>query len=152
MSTNPKDVIGNTKLPLHLWPAEASALGCLGMLEGALKYGRNNFIAGDGVVASIYVTAAIGHLQAWQSGEELTTDTNADHLGNAIASIAIIIKARAHGKLVDDRDYSPAPGSYRKFIDSITTRVTYLKQLFADRRPKHYTIADNTLKSDINVK
>lgn len=141
-STNPKDAIGNVKLPLHLWPAEATALGCLGMLEGALKYGRNNYVAGDGVIASIYVAACKRHLDAWFSGENMTRDTKQDHLGNALACLAIIVKARAHDKLIDDRDHAPIDG-YQQLVDEITPRVKQLQEMFADKNPRHYTIADN---------
>ena len=41
--SNPKDMIGSNKLPLHLWPNTATAMGSLGFLNGALKYGRANF-------------------------------------------------------------------------------------------------------------
>ena len=143
LAINPKDAIGSLKLPLHLWPAEATALGSLGMLEGELKYGRNNFIAGDGVIASIYVAACKRHLDAWFEGEETSPDTDSPHLGNALACLAIIVKARAHGKLIDDRNFTPAPGSYRRFIESITGHVGRLKNLFKDKRPRHFTIADN---------
>lgn len=142
-STNPKDAIGNVKLPMHLWPAEATALGCLGMLEGALKYGRNNYVAGDGVIASIYVAACKRHLDAWFSGENLTRDTKQDHLGNALACLAIIVKARAHGKLIDDRDFSGSPDAYGKLVEELTPQVKRLQELFADKNPRHFTIADN---------
>lgn len=141
LNKNPKDAIGSVKLPLHLWPAEATALGCLGMLEGKLKYGRNNFIAGDGVVASIYIDAAKRHIDAWFSGEEVSDDTNNDHLGNALACLAIIVKTRAHGKLIDDRDFAPNTG-YRKLVEELTPRVKKLQELFADKSPRHFTIAD----------
>lgn len=141
-STNPKDAVGSVKLPLHLWPAEATAMGCLGMLEGMLKYGRNNYIAGDGVIASIYVDAAKRHLDAWFSCEENSPDSGVPHLANALATIAIIVKAQANDKLIDDRDYAPIKG-YRKLVDSITPHVKRLQALFADKKPKHYTIADN---------
>lgn len=143
LAINPKDAIGATKLPLDLWPAEATALGSLGMLEGALKYGRNNYIAGDGVIASIYVAALKRHVDSWFSGEERATDTNSDHLGNALACLAILVKARAHGKLIDDRDFTPKPGAYRAFMDGITEQVKHLKALFKDKNPRHFTIADN---------
>ena len=139
--TNPKDAIGNVKLPLHLWPSEATALGSLGMLEGECKYGRNNFIAGDGVIASIYIDAAKRHLDAWFSGEECAPDTGTPHLANALASIAIVVKARAHERLIDDRDFAPNPG-YRKLVDEITPHVARIKALFADKSPRHFTIAD----------
>lgn len=142
MSTNPKDAIGSVKLPLHLWPAEATALGCMGMLEGELKYGRSNFIAGDGVTASIYIDAAKRHLDAWFAGEELAPDSGVPHLANALASIAILVKADAHRKLVDDRDYAPMPG-YRGLVDALTPHVARVKELYKDRDPKHWTIYDN---------
>ena len=51
---NPKDGIGNTKLPLHLWPFSATAHGSLALLDGMLKYGRLNW-RGTEVRASVYV-------------------------------------------------------------------------------------------------
>lgn len=142
--SNPKDAIGSTKLPLHLWPAEATAMGCLGMLEGREKYGRNNMIAGDGVIASIYVDAAKRHLDAWFAGEELTPDTGIPHLANALATIAIVVKCQAHGKLVDDRDYGAQPGgaAYRGLVERLTPYVKKIQTLFADKKPRHFTIAD----------
>lgn len=151
--TNPKDAIGSVKLPLHLWPAEATALGSLGMLDGDGKYGRNNYIAGSGVLASIYVDAAKRHLDAWFSGEEFDPDLvfsddgepdcGVSHLGKALACIAIVVKAQAHGKLIDDRDFSGSPGAYRKFVDDLTPLVKKIKGKYADKKPKRYTIADN---------
>ena len=67
--TNPKDAIGSGKLPLHLWPTTATALGCISMLNGMLKYGRSNFRA-VGIRASIYYDAAMRHLNAWFEGED----------------------------------------------------------------------------------
>lgn len=139
---NPKDAIGSVKLPLHLWPAEATATGCLGMLEGKLKYGRNNYVAGEGVIASIYVDAAKRHIDAWFAGEEVSSDTQNDHLGNALACLAIIVKTRAHGKLIDDRDFAPNAG-YRKLVDDLTPNVKRLQVLFSDKTPRHFTIADS---------
>lgn len=141
---NPKDAIGSTKLPLHLWPAEATALGCLGMLEGAEKYGRNNYVAGEGVIASIYVDAAKRHLDAWFAGEECAPDSGSPHLANALATIAILVKADAHGRLIDDRDYSPERegAAYRRFVDRITPHVARIKTMFASKKPKHFTIKE----------
>ena len=65
--TNPKDLIGSDKLPLHLWPQTATALGAVALLEGALKYGRANW-RHAGVRASIYYDAAMRHWGAWFEG------------------------------------------------------------------------------------
>src|SRR5262245_34849479 len=68
--SNPKDIIGSNKVPVSLFPSTAIALGSITMLNGLCKYGRDNFRA-VGVRASIYVDAAMRHLQAWNEGEEV---------------------------------------------------------------------------------
>lgn len=142
-STNPKGDIGSLKLPLHLWPAEATAVGCLGLLEGESKYGRSNFLAGDGVIASIYVDATKRHLEEWMAGQDFDPISGKPTLAGALASLAIIVKAQAHGKLIDDRDFSGSPNAYSRLVESLTPLVGKIKKLFLDRSPKHYTIADN---------
>lgn len=138
---NPKDRIGSHKLPLHLWPAEATAMGCLGLLDGKGKYGRDNYVAGDGVIASIYVDACKRHLDAWWAGEERDRDSKLPHMAHALACLAILVKAQAHGKLIDDRGYDPN-GSYRRLVDEITPLVKVSQEEHADKSPKHWTIDD----------
>jgi hypothetical protein len=136
-NTNPKDAIGGQKLPLHLWPSTATAMGCLGMLDGALKYGRANWRA-SGARASIYVDAAGRHLNAWFEGEDLDPDSGAPHLSHALACLAILVDAQACGLLVDDRQY---PGGYRRLVGELSPHVGRLLALHAERRPAHFTIA-----------
>jgi hypothetical protein len=137
--TNPKDAIGTNKLPLHLWPTTASALGCVALAEGMLKYGRTNWREA-GVRASIYVDAAKRHLDAWFEGEQVAPDSGVPHLGNALACIAIIVDAQAAGKLIDDRAYNGA--GYRALVEELTPIVAQLRAQHADKSPRHYTIAD----------
>lgn len=137
--SNPKDAIGSNKLPLHLWPATATAMGCLGMLNGMLKYGRSNFRE-IGVRASIYVDACKRHLDAWFEGEECDPDDGVPHLAAALSCLAIIVDARAAGKMTDDRNVK---GGYRGLVGELTAHVPRLKQLHAGKDPHHYTIADN---------
>jgi len=134
---NPKDAIGSGKIPMHLWPATATALGSLGLLDGMLKYGRSNFRA-VGVRASIYYDAASRHLNAWFEGEAVDPDSGLPHLAHALACLAIIVDAEAAGKLNDDRMH---PGGYRELINSLTPHVARLKAVHADKAPQHYTIA-----------
>ena len=136
--TNPKDAIGSDKLPLHLWPETATATGCLGLLEGALKYGRSNWRE-TGVRASIYVDALRRHVAAWFEGEDDDPDSGMPHLGHALACLAIIIDAQAAGRLNDDRAY---PGGYRQLVEDLTPLVKSAKANHADKDPKHWTIAD----------
>lgn len=137
-NTNPKDAIGCHKLPLHLWPSTATSLGCLALLDGALKYGRGNWRVA-GVRASIYFDAASRHLNAWFEGESVDPDSGIPHLGHALACLAILVDAEAAGRLVDDRQ---VPGGYRSMIQQLTPHVARLQALHADRSPKHFTIAD----------
>lgn len=141
-TANPKDANGRAKLPLHLWPTTATAVGCLGFLEGELKYGRNNFRATD-VAASVYVAAAKRHLDDWFEGQESASDTGSLHLGNALACIAIIVDAQANGTLIDDRNYVPNAGAYADLVTKLTAQATSLKAQFKDRKPKHWDARDN---------
>ena len=136
--SNPKDLIGSDKLPLLLWPETATILGSLGLLDGALKYGRSNFRA-VGVRSSIYYDATRRHLNAWFEGEELDPDSGLPHLAHALACIAIVVDAQAAGKLNDDRMHK---GGYRSLVQEMTPHVKRLKELHIGKNPKHYTIAD----------
>lgn len=137
--TNPKDIIGSDKLPLHLWPTTATALGSLALLDGALKYGRGNFRA-VGVRASIYYDAALRHLQAWFEGEDNAPDSGLPHLAHALACLAIVVDAQAAGNLNDDR---AIPGGYHALVASITEHVARLKAKHAGKDPRHYTLQDS---------
>jgi hypothetical protein len=139
-ASNPKDAIGSTKLPLHLVPPSLTATASLAFLEGALKYGRSNWREA-GVRATVYVAACKRHLDAWLEGEDVTSDTGTPHLANALACIGIIIDSQATGTLNDDRNYNGA--GYLKLVNELTPQVAFLQDLFKDKAPQHYTIADN---------
>lgn len=140
-SANPKDAAGRAKVPLHLWPASATAAGAIGFLEGELKYGRNNFRATP-VAASVYVAAAKRHLDEWMEGADVAADTGSPHLGNALACIAILVDAGVNGSLIDDRNYTMSPGAYERHLAELTAQVGSLKQQFAGRTPKHWDARD----------
>ena len=135
--TNPKDALGADKLPLHLWPAGATALGSLALLDGALKYGRSNYRA-IGVRASIYKDALARHVDAWFEGEDNDPQSGLPHLAHALACLAIIVDAQQAGQLTDDRMY---PGGHRAAMDALTPHVARLKATHAEAGrdvPTHY--------------
>lgn len=144
--TNPKDAIGCDKLPLHLWPETATVLGSLGLMDGALKYGRSNWRAA-GVRASIYVDAIRRHLGRWFEGENLDPDSNLPHMAHVLACAAILVDAQAAGKLNDDRQY---PGGFVKLLEEMTPHVAALKEKHADKELKHWTIADAPAAPDVD--
>jgi mutator protein MutT len=136
--TNPKDAIGSSKLPLHLWPMIATMYGSLGLLDGALKYGRSNFRA-MGVRISVYVDALYRHVSAYFEGEDFDPDSGLPHLAHALACLAILVEAHAKGNAVDDRQY---PTQYRVLVQELTPHVERLRKLRAGCDVKHYTITD----------
>lgn len=137
--TNPKEAIGSNKLPLHLWPTTATAMGSIGLLAGALKYGRSNFRP-MGARASIYYDGLLRHMARWFEGEDLDPDDGTPHLAMALANLAIIVEAQAAGTLVDDRMVA---GGYAQLVAELTPHVARLKALHADKDPHHFTIADS---------
>jgi dATP/dGTP diphosphohydrolase, N-terminal len=139
--SNPKDLIGSDKLPVHLWPASATAFGCIALANGAFKYGRLNWRE-CGVRASIYVDQCKRHLDDWQEGYESDPQDGVHNLCGAIAALAILIDSLCTGNLVDDRNYNGS--GYRAARAMMEPHVKRLRafQKQAGHDPKHWTIAD----------
>ena len=132
---NPKDAIATNKIPMHLWPTTATAMGSLALLYGARLYGRSNWREA-GVRASVYVSACQRHLAAWFENEDNDPESNLPHLGHALACLAILVDAQAANKLTDDRQY---PGGYRKLMDELTPLVAMVNEKYKDQEePRHY--------------
>lgn len=136
--SNPKDLLGATKLPLHLVPATALAVASLAHLDGATKYGAWNWRVA-GVRASIYLDAAHRHLARWTNGEQLDPDSGVHHLGHALACLNILIDAQAAGMLTDDR---PPAIDMDTLVAVLTPDVARIKAKNAAHAPQHYTIED----------
>lgn len=112
LGTNPKDLLGIKKVQLNLVPPSSIIYQALAMEDGAKKYGPYNWRENK-VIASIYVAAAMRHLQQWYDGEELAADSQKPHLAHALACLGIIVDAKETGNLVDDR---PLPGAASAMI------------------------------------
>jgi len=102
-STNPKDAIGESKwrnfftIPQRvLWEVG------VGMLEGAIKYGRHNYRPA-GVRASVYADASMGHISQWIEGEDNDPDTGLSHITKAICSLMVLRDGMLEGNFIDDR-------------------------------------------------
>lgn len=136
---NPKDAIASNKIPLNLFPAVAIAHGSMAMLEGMLKYGRDNFI-GTEVLASVYLGGLMRHTKAYEEGITIDPESGLHNLGHALANIAILLAAEEAGTLVDDRKME---GGYQKLVDRLLPDVKRLIDKYADRpAPYHFTIKD----------
>lgn len=124
MSSNPKDRIGITKVPLGLLPPAPQAHTSLALLDGAKKYGRWNWRS-ESVAASVYIDACLRHLSDWVDGEEEAEDSKVHHLGHAAACLFIIMDAQQCGNLVDDRPKVPSGAS-----TLFSTLVAVIKHIY----------------------
>jgi hypothetical protein len=113
---NPKDLLGIKKVSISKFPAVAVLHGAHAMMNGADKYGPYNW-RDKAVIASIYIDALIRHVLAWLEGEENATDSDAHHLGHALACAAILLDAQETGTLVDDRPNG------RKIASKVLNRI-----------------------------
>jgi hypothetical protein len=135
---NPKDAAGRAKVPLALLSPIAKAAWAMAQFVGKVKYGAWNW-RGTEVLASVYISAAQRHLDAWFSGETYDPDDGTHHLGNVMACAAILLDAAACGKLVDDR---PPRVSHRPAYAEAEAIVSPTEAKYAGREVKHWTIAD----------
>lgn len=137
--TNPKDLIGVDKIPMHLWPASATVYGAIGLLVGRCKYGRSNYRA-MGVSATIYIDALKRHTADYEEGNDID-ESGAPNLAHMLACVAILVEATEQGNLQDDRAYSG--NYYRAMVARFTPLVAQIREQYAHLEVKHYTIQDN---------
>jgi hypothetical protein len=105
---DPKGEAGKAKAPLALLPPEAMQQAAWAHALGARKYGPWNWRE-NRVQATTYIAAMMRHLAAYLDGEDNDAETSeaagqpVSHLANVIASANILLDAKAHGTLEDDR-------------------------------------------------
>ncbi|WP_316207613.1 dATP/dGTP diphosphohydrolase domain-containing protein [Bradyrhizobium sp. SZCCHNR3118] len=126
-ATNPKDAVGIKKVGLSVLPIRVMYEVALGMLEGALKYGRHNYRV-IGVRASVYYDATKRHLDDWWEGEDIDPASQLNHVTKAISSLTVLRDAMIRGNWVDDRPPRSEPG----WIDGLNAKAAAL----IDKYPK----------------
>ena len=139
--TNPKDAIAIDKLPMHLVSPIIKAYQAIAHYLGNVKYGAWNYRVA-GVRNSIYKSALERHVDAWWEGEDYDPTDGTPHLANAQACLNILIEGRYTPGTVDDR-----PPSRRKELAAVRAEfealMPKLREKYADKSPRHYTIADS---------
>lgn len=158
---NPKQAFADRKVPVAIGSGALELWDCLGLLEGALKYGRSNWRVA-GVRVSTYVDAARRHLLKFTEGEWCAPDTQIPHLVSVRACVGIILDAWTAtqfpvrldrpnavlgGKfLTDDRIPSVDIGA----VEAEATRIAnHLREMFKDHAPRHVTIADTHVEPEV---
>ena len=101
--TNPKDAISTKKPRFYSGlPANVTKEVSIGMMEGAMKYGRHNYRV-TGVRASVYIDATIGHILDYWEGQDMDPESNLHHITKAIASLYVLRDSQMRNMCEDDR-------------------------------------------------
>lgn len=135
--TNPKDAMGMRKTPLSTLPWRVLWRVGLAMMEGALKYGRHNYRA-VGVRASVYFDSTHRHFGAWWEGQDIDPDSNLHHIDKTLAGLVVLRDGILRGNWIDDR-----PPSSVCDMPELDQHAAALMERYGDRKPHHYTVADN---------
>lgn len=139
--TNPKDAIGTAKWrQFMVVPRQVLWEVGVGMLEGALKYGRHNY-RGAGVRASVYLDAAYGHLDQFCEGEDIDQDSGLSHVTKAICSLVVLRDAMMNDFWTDDRP--PKIKDLEGVRARLQNKVAENFERYADKSPHHYTEAED---------
>lgn len=119
-NTNPKTLTGNSKVPvLSVIPPASIIAQATAMRYGAFFAPRTDGTKGYGpynwrdqpIEAHVYIDAAMRHLMQWFDGDEseIVRDDEGraidevSHLAFALATIGILLDAKANETLIDDR-------------------------------------------------
>ena len=99
---NPKTILGQAKPRMSDTPTQSVRL--LGQVHtmGAEKYGAFNWREHN-VSSTVYYDAAMRHLMAYFDGENLDAESGLPHLAHVMACASILIDAKHHGTLNDNR-------------------------------------------------
>lgn len=103
LKINPKAAFGATKPGAGNVSQLVMMEVSVGMLEGALKYGRHNYRDNEGIRAQTYYEATRRHLDYFWEGEDTDPDSGLSHIVKAIASLTVLRDAMLIGTFVDDR-------------------------------------------------
>lgn len=101
-ATNPKQLYGDKKPPVHLIHQIAELHESAALHAGKRKYGENNYLQTE-VEAMTYVGAILRHVKAWASGERVDPKELVHHLGAVKACCTILMTTESTGMLIDNR-------------------------------------------------
>lgn len=111
MNQDPKKDVGAIKPPLALIPPAAN-VECAKALNyganlkplasGKLGYGERNWLQNP-VEYMTYLHAMKRHIDCILDGEDIDPESGAHHAGHVMAGCCIILDAKKHGSLFDNR-------------------------------------------------
>jgi hypothetical protein len=102
MKENPKSIPGRQKDSYSFIPWNIMrGLGIV-MKSGAVKYGRFNWRQ-DKITLTDYEDSLVRHFVEWIGGSDADKDSGMHPLYHVMATCAVILDAKEHDSLIDDR-------------------------------------------------
>jgi hypothetical protein len=102
MNTDPKASQAIKKPQLQLIPPALNTETAKALECGAAKYGPWNW-RDNRVEIMTYLGAMRRHIDAVIEGQDIDPESGAHHLGHVAAGCGIVLDARQHGTLIDNR-------------------------------------------------
>jgi len=102
LMTDPKQAHGEKKPQLHLIPPAGNDEMAKALALGKGKYGERNWV-NNKVEMTTYLSAMKRHIDRVLDGEDIDPESGAHHLGHVMAGCGIVLDARRHGMLIDNR-------------------------------------------------
>jgi hypothetical protein len=99
----PAQKFNQGKPRLAILPMAALVEEALAMEYGCKKYSKHNYLNGEGIPISEYLDAALRHIYAYASGEDLDLESGLNHIGCARANLGMLLHALSLNKTTDDR-------------------------------------------------
>jgi hypothetical protein len=129
--TNPKQSVGNKKMPMSCLSMQVISEMAVGMYEGDRKYGRHNYRV-SGVLASTYFDACMRHLMAWWEGEDIDPVSGLSHITKLMTSAHVLRDAMMQNMWTDDR---PPRVLNPDWLEEHNTKVEGIIAKFPERKP-----------------
>lgn len=110
----------NKKPPMALIDPEFLEDMADGLAAGEAKYGEDNWRTGDGLRYSQLISASKRHIQAFEKGQEVDTETDLPHLALAACNLMMLASYgyEPHGPGIDDRRFAGAAGTTKATTES----------------------------------
>jgi hypothetical protein len=96
----------SNKAPLELLPFEALELAAQVMAFGEKKYAAFNWT--KGFKYRRLIGAAMRHLNQYNSGEDVDSESNISHVGHALCCLMFLAYMEKHRPELDDRGFKHA--------------------------------------------
>jgi hypothetical protein len=145
--TNPKQTVGNKKVPMSVLSMQVLGEMAVGMYEGDRKYGRHNYRV-SGVLASTYFDACLRHLMDWWEGQDIDPLSGLNHITKLMTSAHVLRDAMMQEMWVDDR---PPRVRDPQWLAKLNVKVEEIIAKFPERKEPFTQAAASSVTTPVDA-